>query len=139
MNRLPVRIRRVVEALRPYEPDSVLLFGSWARGEADELSDVDLVIIKATSVPFLERLREAGKLLPASAGAVDLLVYTPEEFRQMRREGNAFAEMLAEEAVLVYGRNPEVNKGVWKPILSATSRWRASRVKKAIPFGFGAR
>lgn len=108
MNRLPVRIRRVVEALRPYEPDSVLLFGSWARGEADELSDVDLVIIKATTVPFLERLREAGKLLPASAGAVDLLVYTPEEFRQMRREGNAFAEMLAEEAVLVYGRNPEV-------------------------------
>jgi len=33
---------------------------------------------------------------------VDILVYTPNEFAVMRREGNAFAEMIAEEARLIY-------------------------------------
>jgi len=45
-----------------------------------------------------------ASLLPAGTEAVDVLVYTPEEFATMRREGNAFAEMIAEEARLIYGR-----------------------------------
>ncbi len=101
------RIRKIIEALRPYEPECIYLFGSWARGEADELSDVDIVVIKRTVQPFLVRLREAGSLLPAEAGAVDLLVYTPEEFEAMTKDGNPFAEMIAEEAIVVYGRQPE--------------------------------
>lgn len=101
------RICRIVEALRPYEPERIYLFGSWARGEADELSDVDIVVIKRTPQPFLERLREAGSLLPVDTGAVDLLVYTPEEFEAMREGGSPFAEMIAEEAVVIYGRQPE--------------------------------
>jgi predicted nucleotidyltransferase len=98
------RVQRVVEALRAYEPDSVYLFGSWARGEADALSDLDLVIIKRTSDPFFERLREVARLLPVDAGGVDILVYTPEEFQRMREERNAFAEMIEEEGVLIHGR-----------------------------------
>lgn len=101
------RIRRLVGALRAYEPESVHLFGSWARGEADELSDLDVVVIKRTAAPFFDRLREVAKLLPAGMGGVDVLVYTPEEFAAMRRDGNAFAEMIAEEARLIYGGRTE--------------------------------
>ena len=50
------------------------MFGSVARGEADELSDIDLVIIKETDRPFLDRLREVARLLPADIGGVDILV-----------------------------------------------------------------
>jgi len=101
------KIGRIVEALRVYDPECIYLFGSWARGEADTLSDVDLVIIKETPASFFERLAEVSKLLPADRGGVDLLVYTPEEFREMRRRGNAFAAMIAEEARVIYGRRPE--------------------------------
>jgi predicted nucleotidyltransferase len=94
--------------LLAYEPERIYLFGSWAREEADELSDVDLVVIKETNAPFFDRLLEASRLLPPEVGAVDLLVYTPEEFRAMRRDGNAFAEMIAEEAILIYGQEPEI-------------------------------
>ncbi len=97
------RLQRVVDALRAYEPESVYLFGSWARGEADALSDLDFVIIKRTTDPFFDRLREVARLLPADAGGVDILVYTPEEFQRMREDGNAFAEMIEEEGVLVHG------------------------------------
>jgi hypothetical protein len=38
---------------------------------------------------------------------VDILVYTPEEFAAMLQEGNAFAEMIAEEAQLLYVQQTE--------------------------------
>jgi uncharacterized protein len=97
-----IRIRALVEALRAYGPDRVYLFGSSARGEADDLSDLDVVVIKRTTQGFFERLREVGKLLPAAIGGVDMLVYTPEEFEMMLQDGNAFAEMVAEEGLLIY-------------------------------------
>lgn len=98
------KVTRVLEALRPLGPEQVYLFGSWARGEADDLSDLDLVVIHRTTSPFLSRLEEVARLLPAELGAVDLLVYTPEEFARMLEEGNAFAEMIVEEGRIIYGR-----------------------------------
>lgn len=100
-------IRRLLAALHPYGAERIYLFGSFARGEEDELSDLDVVVIKRTDQPFLERLREVGRLLPADLGAVDVCVYTPEEFAEMLAQGNAFAEMVAEEGRLIYDRQAE--------------------------------
>jgi predicted nucleotidyltransferase len=101
------RLERVLDALRAYEPERVYLFGSWASDEQDERSDLDLVIIKDTAAPFFDRLREVSRLFPHDVGPVDALVYTPREFEAMRREGNAFAELIAEEGRLVYARQAE--------------------------------
>lgn len=109
--RLSLRVRRALGALRPYEPERVYLFGSHARREVDRLSDVDLVVIKRTATPFLERLREVARLLPAEAGAVDVLVYTPGELDAMLARGNAFAEMIAEEGRLVDPGEPGPSRG----------------------------
>ncbi len=79
-----------------------------ARGEADELSDVDLVIIKRTTEPFWDRLRAAARLFSGTIGrGADILVYTPEEFSDMLARGNAFAEMIVEEARLIYDRQTQ--------------------------------
>ena len=96
------KVQKLLKSLLPYQPERVFLFGSWARGEEDELSDLDLVVIKQTAAPFWDRLREVASLLPADIGGVDILVYTPDEFAAMQQEGNAFAEMIAEEARLIY-------------------------------------
>jgi predicted nucleotidyltransferase len=104
MERADDALWTVVEALRRYDPERIYVFGSWARAEADELSDLDLVVIKRTTSPFLARMREAARLLPAETGGVDILVYTPDEFESLRRSGNAFAEMVCEEGQLVYDR-----------------------------------
>jgi len=101
-HRPAVTLRRLVEALTSYRPDRVYLFGSWTTGEADELSDVDLVVIKSTPAPFFERLREINKLLPSDFGAIDILVYTPEEFADMKANGNVFGEMVEAEGVILY-------------------------------------
>ena len=101
------KVRQLLNSLLPYQPERMYLFGSWARGEEDELSDMDLLIIKETKAPFFDRLREVSKLLPGNVGGVDVLVYTPKEFAAMRREGNAFAEMILEEGSLIYDRQAE--------------------------------
>ena len=100
---LDARLDRLMAALRAYDPECVYLVGSAARDEADELSDLDIVVIKRTEAPFLDRLQELAALLPGGVGGGDVLVYTPEEFATMRRDGNAFAEMIVAEGRLLYG------------------------------------
>ena len=104
------KIARLLEALGPYDAERIYLFGSWARGEADELSDVDLVVIKRTRASFFNRIKAVQKLLPLELGSVDALVYTPSEFDRMRERGNAFVETLLEEGRLIYARE-EKNRG----------------------------
>ncbi len=82
--------------------ERIYLFGSHARGEADEDSDVDLVVIMDTELPFFERLRQVAACFDR-AWAVDLLVYTPDEFLTMREHGNAFVEMVLDEGVVLHG------------------------------------
>jgi len=98
------KIRTLLNALAPYEAERIYLFGSWARGDEDELSDLDAVVIKSTTESFLERMRTVSRMLPADLGAVDVLVYTPAEFARMKREGNAFVDMVTEEGVIIYDR-----------------------------------
>ena len=69
---------------------------------ADMIAEIAGICIVKKHVPVFERLRDVSRLLPAGTGGVDILVYTPEEFTTMRQEGNAFAEMIAEEAQVIY-------------------------------------
>lgn len=48
------------QSLAPYlgRARKAIVFGSVARGEADEWSDLDLVIVADTARPFLERYRD---------------------------------------------------------------------------------
>jgi len=41
----------------------VIIFGSYARDEVDEYSDLDFVVIKKTKRQFMERLIEVAKLI----------------------------------------------------------------------------
>ncbi len=87
--------------LNEYGPvEKIIMFGSRARGEADEYSDTDLIIIKDTDKRFLERLREAP-FLPVPA---DIFVYTPEEFKQMTEDGNPFVLSALAGAKIIYER-----------------------------------
>jgi predicted nucleotidyltransferase len=95
------RIAQIVSALREYEPERIILFGSQARGDADPYSDLDIVIIKETDERFLDRLKTIYELVQPRF-AMDVLVYTPQEFTDMQERGNSFAEMILEEGIVVY-------------------------------------
>ncbi|MCA9972837.1 MAG: nucleotidyltransferase domain-containing protein [Anaerolineales bacterium] len=89
-----------------YRPEKVILFGSMAEGRTGEWSDLDLVIIKETSQPFVARSEEVALLCMAPVG-VDYLVYTPDEFEQMISEQNAFVlEEVLQKGKVLYERQP---------------------------------
>jgi predicted nucleotidyltransferase len=98
------KVQILLDCVRRPDIERICLFGSWARGEQDETSDLDVVVIMRTVLPFLERNLELCRTLPLELGAVDLLAYTPEEWQTMLREGNAFAETVEEEGRLIYER-----------------------------------
>jgi len=93
----------LAERLRPHLKGArrAIVFGSVARGEADDASDLDLVIVADTQRPFLERHRDFAGLWDVWP-RLDLLVYTPAELEQMQSEGNPFIEQVFAEGRVVY-------------------------------------
>lgn len=99
---LSQKIQWLLEDLKAYQPEKIILFGSAARGDVDEYSDLDVAIIKRTTAPFVARSVEAVKLLRRGIGPVDLFVYTPEEFSRMRENENPFIESILKEGAVLY-------------------------------------
>lgn len=103
----PTTLEALAERLRAYlsgtEVDRAIVFGSYARGDADLASDLDLVLIERTEQPFVERGRAHLPLFRLGLG-VDLLVYTPEEYARMKAAGNPLIQRIEEEGVEVYAR-----------------------------------
>ncbi len=67
-------VENVVERLKEYQPEKIILFGSYATEEADEYSDLDLVVIKKTDRRFVERLVEVSQVIGFDLGKVDVFV-----------------------------------------------------------------
>jgi predicted nucleotidyltransferase len=86
---------------REFGAERVILFGSHARGEVSEDSDVDLLIIGPYEGRSVDRSVEIRmKLRPCFP--VDLLVRTPEKVRERIRMGDDFLREIVEEGKVLY-------------------------------------
>lgn len=98
-------IDRVVSDLMAYGPEKIILFGSAARGDADEYSDLDFIVVKNTDQRFLPRLVDVAAYLPRDM-SIDALVYTPQELRRMVEAGNPFIESALNDGKVLYDKTP---------------------------------
>lgn len=98
------KIAAVVDKIiKEYQPEKIILFGSWAWGKPHEDSDVDLLIIKDTLRPRVDRERELRSLLFPPSLALDILVYTREEIEKSINENhNLFIEDIVRNGKTLY-------------------------------------
>lgn len=84
-----------------YDPEKIVLFGSAASGKIGPYSDIDLVIIKKSSLPFFKRVQQLIDMLDYNID-VDFFVYTPEEFKRAIKERRFFKEEIIEKGEILY-------------------------------------
>ena len=75
--RISTAVERLVAAARPCR---IILFGSHARGDADDHSDVDLLVVEPTVSDRYEEMIRLNRALKGLVMPVDLLVVSELEF-----------------------------------------------------------
>jgi predicted nucleotidyltransferase len=98
---IEAELMNLVEMLRPYKPQRVVLHGSLARGDWNRASDIDLIIVKETDRPFAKRISDVIGLCHTALN-VEPLVYTPAEIASMLAAGNSFLEKAFREGRDLY-------------------------------------
>lgn len=84
--------------------EAIVLFGSHARGQAGENSDVDLLVIAESDLPRHKRSRQLHLLFKPYPFAMDILVYTPEEVETERHFELSFISRVLREGKSLYER-----------------------------------
>lgn len=101
----PELLDEIVRRIRQVgTPERIVLFGSRARGDAHQDSDLDLLIIEDSDLP---RYRRAPRYLRALIGvfpAKDVVVWTPAEVEAWRNVPNAFITTALRDGRTLYQR-----------------------------------
>lgn len=81
-NSLKIFKRRITHR---FQPEKIILFGSYARGAANEYSDVDVVVVakKFSTIPFSKRLDVVYPLIRDLSPDFHIFSYTPREYNTM--------------------------------------------------------
>ncbi|MBI2591166.1 MAG: nucleotidyltransferase domain-containing protein [Candidatus Brennerbacteria bacterium] len=97
-------IRDVTDKIvREFQPDKIILFGSYAWGTPTEDSDVDLFIVKETK-NTRELAREIdGSIFPRPF-PIDLIVYKPEQIEKMEKIGDFFIRNILRRGKTLYAK-----------------------------------
>jgi len=83
-------VEQLIKAVDRPKVRAAYLFGSLARNEIHAWSDIDLILVADTKLPFVERPQQFTHLFENIPYAIDLLVYTPEEFTDLAESDSGF-------------------------------------------------
>jgi len=100
----------VRQIVRQFQPQRIILFGSYAHGQPTPDSDVDLLIVMESDERPAVRAMRVSRLLRPRPFPMDILVRTPEEIRHRLEMGDYFMREVLEQGKVLYERG--VSEGV---------------------------
>jgi uncharacterized protein len=93
--------QRLVSSLKP---EQIILFGSYAYGEPNEDSDIDLlVIVSQSDEPRYRRARKAYKSLRGISTPTDVIVMTREEVERKINVRSSLVNRVIHDGKILYG------------------------------------
>jgi predicted nucleotidyltransferase len=94
--------RRLVER---FHPERIILFGSQARGPADNRSDADFLVITDFTGKRRSLVLEMDRALRGLGIAWDIVVITPDEFTRDAKIPGTIARPASREGKVLYERH----------------------------------
>ncbi len=87
-----------------YNPERIILFGSYGYGKPTYDSDVDLLIVKDTKESFHQRIVTVRRLLSTirRGFGLDVIVMTPKELSNRLEIGDQFIEEITTKGEVLY-------------------------------------
>lgn len=98
-------ILNIVEKIkREYQPEKIILFGSYAYGTPDRDSDIDLLIIKETRDRPIDRRVAVARMVsdPKRLIPFESIVLTPKEVKERLEIGDQFVKEILEKGKVLY-------------------------------------
>jgi predicted nucleotidyltransferase len=99
-------LKNIVEKIKEnYQPQKIILFGSYAWGKPTKDSDIDLFIIKDCTEKHRQRALKVRRIITEENAfvGIDILVYTPKEVEERLKIGDSFIKKIMTKGVLLYG------------------------------------
>ena len=93
--------RRLIEQ---FDPLRIIIFGSHARGTADDRSDVDLIVLCDGFTDRWQIAMEMNRSLWGLKLPCDILVFTPQEYEKEQQYCGTVARYAAREGKVLYER-----------------------------------
>ncbi|MCK4292756.1 MAG: nucleotidyltransferase domain-containing protein [Planctomycetes bacterium] len=88
-----------------FHPEKILLFGSQARGTADDRSDVDILVVCSFKGKRRHLMLEMDRALSGLDYAFDVLILRPEEFQIDSLIAGTVGRYASKEGKVLYERN----------------------------------
>ena len=94
--------QRIVKA---FNPERIILFGSYAYGKPTSDSDVELLIVMESDQRPVARAASVSKILRPRLIPMDIMVRTPDEIRHRLEIGDYFFQEILEKGRVLYERS----------------------------------
>ena len=104
--RIPMRaIRAVVEQIAErFQPEKIILFGSYAYGQPKPESDVDLLVVMETPLRERQQRLEISRALSPRPFPLDILIRTPKQVEERINLGDPFLREIMTQGEVLYER-----------------------------------
>ena len=96
--------KAVTRLVEQFAPVRIILFGSQARGTADDRSDVDLLVICAVDGKRRDLMVAMDRALKGLGIARDIVILTPDEYERDRHSQGTIARPASLEGTVLYDR-----------------------------------
>src|SRR5213592_1854273 len=102
---IPMRVirRYAKQVAEQFQPDKIILFGSYAYGTPHEDSDVDLLVVMPAYNRHTQSVRIRWRL--AAPFPLDLIVRTPKQMKWRLEEGDSFLTTIMTQGKVLYEKD----------------------------------
>jgi predicted nucleotidyltransferase len=91
--------------VKRFNPVRVVLFGSHARGQETEESDLDLFVEMETDLRPPERAIQVSAVFGLRSWPMDVVVYTPSEVERLKKVRGTLLSTIEAEGEVLYERS----------------------------------